>query len=127
MFWERHRRRVHCLECRVEVTAGLLLLHHQIHNRVSWGDHPPPLPPPPRVEAQTYRVSLPKRLLRLRCLVEGCLGWDSNRTNLQVHFAHCHVQDTILILYEGNRPYPLCPKCNMFVSHKALNGRHIAF
>ena len=64
-------------------------------------------------------------MLRLRCAVEGCLGRASNRTNLLVQFAHCHVQDTIVILEEGNRYYPLCPKCDMFVSHKALNGRNL--
>ena len=62
--------------------------------------------PPITREAQTYRVSLPKRLLRLWCLVEGCLGGASNRINLRVHFAHHHVRDTIVILEEGNRPYP---------------------
>ena len=34
--------------------------------------------------------------------------------------------DTIVILEEGNRPYPPFPKCDMFVSHKAFNGRHLA-
>ena len=62
-------------------------------------------------------------LLRLRCPVEGCLGGASNRSNLPVHFAHRHVRDTIVILEEGNRPYPRCPKCDVSVSHKPLNGR----
>ena len=26
---------------------------------------------------------------------------------------------------EGNRPYPRCPQCDIFVSHKALKGRHL--
>ena len=30
-----------------------------------------------------------------------------------------------MILEEGNRPYPRYPKCDMFVSHKALNGQHL--
>ena len=47
-------------------------------------------------------VYFPKRLLRLRCPVEGCLGGSSNWTNLQVHFAHRHAQNTIVILEEGN-------------------------
>ena len=37
----------------------------------------PSLPPHPP-ESQTYQVSFPKRLLRLRCPVEGCLGGASN-------------------------------------------------
>ena len=31
-----------------------------------------------------------------------------------------------MILEEGNLPYYQCPSCDMFVSHKALNGRHLA-
>ena len=64
-------------------------------------------------------------MLRLRVPVEGCLGGASNRTNLRVQFAHRHTQDTIVILEEGNRPYPRCPQCDIFWSHKALNGRHL--
>ena len=81
---------------------------------------------PPGGEYQTYRVSLPKHMLRLRCPVEGCMGGASNRTNLRVHFSYRHVRDTIVILEEGNRPYPQCPKCVIFMSHKDLNVRHLA-
>ena len=76
-------------------------------------------------EAQTYRVSSTKYMLRIQCLVEGCLGGASNRTNLWVHFAHLHAQDTIIILEDGNWPYPWCPKYDMFVSHKSLNIQHL--
>ena len=31
----------------------------------------------------------------------------------------------IFILDEGNQPYPRFTKCDMFVSHKSLNGRHL--
>ena len=34
-------------------------------------------------------------------------------------------RDTIVILEEWNQTYPGCPKCDMFVSHKALNGWHL--
>ena len=30
-----------------------------------------------------------------------------------------------MILEEGNQPYPMCLHCDMFVSHKVLNGRHL--
>ena len=30
-----------------------------------------------------------------------------------------------MILEEGNRPYPLCHKCDMFVSYKTLNVQHL--
>ena len=61
-------------------------------------------PPPPAGEVQTYLVFFLERLLRIRFLVEGCLGGASNWTNLQVHFLHRHVWDTIVILEEGNQP-----------------------
>ena len=31
-----------------------------------------------------------------------------------------------MILEEGNRPYPRCPQCDMFVPQKSLNGWHLA-
>ena len=57
--------------------------------------------------------------------MEGCLGGDSNWTNLRVHFVHRYARDTIVILEESNRPYPKCPQCDIFVSQKDLNGRHL--
>ena len=81
--------------------------------------------PPPLGEAQTYRVYFPKLMLQLRCPVEGCLGGASNWANLRVHFSHHHARDKIVILEEGNLPYPRCPQCDMFVSHRALIGRHL--
>ena len=71
------------------------------------------------------QVSFPKHLSRLQCPVAGCLGGDLSWTNLRVHFAHRHVGETIVILEEGNCPYPRCPQCDMFVPQKALNGRHL--
>ena len=58
-----------------------------------WG----PLPRHPQ-EAQTYRFSFPKRLLRLRCPVAGYQRGVLNQTNLRVHFAHHYTRDTIVIM-----------------------------
>ena len=44
---------------------------------------------------------------------------------MRVHFVHGHVQDTVVILEEGNLPRPRCPRCDMQVPRKALNGRHL--
>ena len=44
---------------------------------------------------------------------------------MRVHFVHRHVHDTMVILEEGNLPLPRCPRCNLQVSSKALNGRHL--
>ena len=44
---------------------------------------------------------------------------------MRVHFLHRHVHDTVVILEEGNLPLPRCPRCDLQVSRKALNGRHL--
>ena len=38
---------------------------------------------------------------------------------------HWHVHDTVVILEEGNPPLPRCPRCDLQVSRRALNGRHL--
>ena len=42
---------------------------------------------------------------------------------MRVHFLHRHVQDTLVILEEGNPPHPWCPQCDMLVPWRALNRR----
>ena len=44
---------------------------------------------------------------------------------MRVHFVHRHVHDTVVILEEGNLPLPRLPRCDLQVSRKALNGRHL--
>ena len=43
-----------------------------------------------------------------------------------VHFLHLNVQDTVVILEEGNLPHPQCPQCDILVPYHILNGRHPA-
>ena len=43
---------------------------------------------------------------------------------LHVHFLNLHVQDTMIILEEGNLIHPPCPRCDMLVLWDAFNGRH---
>ena len=38
---------------------------------------------------------------------------------------HRHVHDTVVILEEVNLPLPRCPRWDLQVSGKALNGRHL--
>ena len=45
---------------------------------------------------------------------------------MRVHFFHRNVQDTVIILEEGNFSHPRCPRCKMLVPWRALNGRHLA-
>ena len=42
------------------------------------------------------------------CLVEGCLGRAATRTEMWVHFLYRHLLDNVVIMEEGNLPYPRC-------------------
>ena len=44
---------------------------------------------------------------------------------MRVHFVHRHVHDTVVMLEEGNLPLPRCPRCDLQLPRKALNGRHL--
>ena len=57
--------------------------------------------------------------------MEGCLGTLAMRTAMRVHFVHRNVQDTVVMLEEGNSPHPRCARCDMQVPRKALNGCHL--
>ena len=45
---------------------------------------------------------------------------------MRIHFFNRHIQDIVIILEEGNLPHPRCPRCDMLVSWRELNGRHHA-
>ena len=55
-----------------------------------------------------YHMSLSDNLSdeSVECPVEGYRGWVLTNNNLQIHFVHHHVQETIVIMDEGKRPYP---------------------
>ena len=53
------------------------------------------------------------------------MGSLATRTVMRVHFVHRHVQETVVMLEEGNLPHPRCPRCDMQVPRKVLNGRHL--
>ena len=44
---------------------------------------------------------------------------------MRVEFVHRHVQDTVVVLEEGNLPHPWCLRCDLQVPRKALNGSHM--
>ena len=44
---------------------------------------------------------------------------------MRVHFMHRHIHNTVVMLEEGNLPPPRCPRCDLQVFRKALNGRHL--
>ena len=77
-------------------------------------------------EPQTYRMALPDKGGPRSCPVDGYQGRAAMRTAIWFHFLHRHVLDTVAILEEGNFPYPQCPRCNILVPCRALNGMHIS-
>ena len=72
-----------------------------------------------------YKMSFPAKDGRRQCPVKGCPGVSATRAAMRVHFVHRHVHDTVVILEEGNLTLPRCPRCDLQVSRKALNGRHL--
>ena len=57
--------------------------------------------------------------------MERCPGVLATPAAMRVHFVHWHVHNTVVILEEGNLPLPRCPWCDLQVSRKALNRRHL--
>ena len=72
-----------------------------------------------------YKMHFPAKYARRRCPVEVCPGVLATRAAMRVHFVHRHVHDTVVILEEGKLTLPWCPRCELQVSRKALNGRHL--
>ena len=72
-----------------------------------------------------YKMDFPEKDGRRQCPVEGCPGVLETRAAMRVHFVHRHVHDTVVILEEGNLPLLRCPRWDLQVSRKALNGRHL--
>ena len=69
-------------------------------------------------------MSFPAKGGPRQCPLEGCPGTLATRMSMRMHFVHRHIHDTVVMLEEGNLPLPRCPRCNLQVTRKALNGRH---
>ena len=72
-----------------------------------------------------YKMSFPTKDGRRQFPVEGCPGVSATQAAMRVPFVHQRVHDTVVILEEGNLPLPRCPRCDLQVSRKVLNGRHL--
>ena len=49
----------------------------------------------------------------------------ATRAVMRVHFVHRHVHNIVVILEEVNLPLPRFPRCDLLVSRRALNWRHL--
>ena len=70
-------------------------------------------------------MNFPDKGGQRRCPVERCPGVLATRAAMRVHFVHRHVHNIVVILEEGNLPLPRCPRFDLQVFRKALNGRHM--
>ena len=102
--------------------AGHMKLQHgiSVDERWSW------LTSSMRGEPRTYRMSFLSKGGPQSFSVEGCPKQAATRTAMQVHFLHRNFRNTVVILEEGSPPHPWCPRCDILVPWRALNGRHIA-
>ena len=123
MYRESLKGRVSCRECRELMSAGSMTSHlmtqhgrmaetQRIRRTQATGD-----------ETRTFRMEFPKKGGPRTCLVEVCPCQAATRTEMRVHFLHRNVLDTVDILEEGNLPHPQCPRCDMMIPRRALNGR----
>ena len=75
-------------------------------------------------EPRAYRMAFLEKAGPRPYPVEGCSGWEATRTAMRLHFWHQHVQNTVVILEEGNLPHPWLPLCDMLVPWQSLNRSH---
>ena len=104
---ERHQEGVICPEYGKDLSRGSLSAHCQTQNDVvkggpgqegdieGRGDNP-----------RTYRMLFPEKVGLKPFPVEGCSGRVATRMDMQVHFWHWNVRDTVVILEEGNLSHP---------------------
>ena len=75
-------------------------------------------------DPQHYRVYFTREAGEIEYHVLGCWGGEKNRTNIRIHFLHLQMQNTLVIMEEGNLPHHWCLYCDMFTPWAALNRRH---
>ena len=109
------------------VVAVLLLFHVESSDDSTWKSNSTAatVDPPGGREGQDIQDVLPSKGGAESVSSGGGPGGVSDRTVMRVHFVHRHVHGTVVMLEEGNPPLPRCPRCDLQVSRKALNGRHL--
>ena len=121
---ERQKERVAYGECG-EVLAVGFMSSHLITRHVKAAARRQLWTPQADGGSRTYKLSFPAKGGPRRYPVEGCPGALATRTAMRLHFVNRHVHDTVVMLEEGNLPHPRCPRCDLQVPRKALNGRHL--
>ena len=124
MYAESQREIVACRDFGTLIAAGSISSHLMTqHGKAATRRHL--WDPQTKGGTRTYKMHFPAKDGRRRCPVEGCPGVMATLAAMWVQFVHRHVHNTVVILEEGNLPLPRCPQCDLQVSRKALNGRHL--
>ena len=76
---------------------------------------------PHLTDPRLYRVSFPRAARSVGFPVEGYNGRETMNKNLCVHFVHCHVWYTIVIMEKYKLPHPRLTSCNMVVLWADIN------
>ena len=71
-------------------------------------------------------VDFPQMNTSINFLVEGCPRRETSRTNLQLHYMHRNLEETIVILNKGPCPHPCCNQCNIFIPQDAMLARYLS-
>ena len=123
-YWSRHRLWVQCLNCGADLAVGLLTAHCQTKHGIGLGAKCENLPSFPKGEPQTYHISFLVTVRMQGWPVKECPVRAAMRMGIHVHLLHRNVQDTVIILEEGNLHHPRFPCCKILVPWAALKVRH---
>ena len=108
-YTERQQEQVECVECGEHLAVGSMSSHLMTRHgkaagrRRLWTTQK-------ETGDQIYRMSFPTKGGPRQCPVEGFPGTLATRTEMRVHFVNRHVQDTVVMLEEGNFPHPRCAR-----------------
>ena len=114
-YQERQWELIHFLECRKYLARGSLGIYCQTQHGVVRGGAGHKDDRDGGENPRIFRITFLAKTGTRPCPVEGCSGQVATRTAIRVHFWHWHVQDTVVILYEGNIPHLRCSLCDILV------------
>ena len=123
---ERQKGQVPRRECGVDMAevslAGHRMTHHERSVEERWSCKTSSTGEDPRM----YHMAFSAKGVPWSCLAEGCPGRAATRKAMRVHVLHRNFLYTMVLLEERNIPHPWCPRCDMLVPWRTLNGRQPA-
>ena len=121
------RRRMHCIECGVELTAGSMTVNHLFMHgtelAIDWNQL---LVSQTEYHPQAYGVRFPQTKKRRPWPFPGCTGYSCTWCGLCSHFSSQNWGGSTRIPEEHPNPLPKCEFCRGQVPGGRLNNRHYA-